>query len=267
MAKKTRDEILTQLLTRLQKNTEIVDVDPGSIARTFCEILSEEFYEFYNELDLTTTMTFVSTAQGHFLDMIGELLSCNRLPMENDANFRTRIVNQVYVIAGGNLTSIRLKLLSIDGVKDVIMREHTRGTGSFSVYVITDEPETPLHILNAAQDAVAVTKSYGVYAEVKAPVLIPVNLKVRLIVSDKVSDAEKATLRQRAQQAIKAYIDNIGLGGTFIVNDIVREAMKASQRILDADLTSLKVNGANQFSKNFSINWDERIVIQTLDVV
>jgi uncharacterized phage protein gp47/JayE len=267
MATKTQDQILQGLLTRLQSNTKIVDVDAGSIARTFSEILAEEFYSFYTELDTTTTMTFVSTASGQFLDLIGALLNCTRTANESDANYRIRITNQVYVVAGGNQTALRLKALSVDGVKDVVMREFTNGSGSFSMYVITDEPETPVTILNAVKDAVAVTKSYGIYAEVKSPVLIPVDLKVRLILSDKVTDAEKSTLRQSAKQAIKTQIDNLGLGGSFVVNDIIRTAMNANARILDADMGALKVNGVNQFYKNFTANWDERIVIQTLEVV
>jgi uncharacterized phage protein gp47/JayE len=268
VAKKTKDEILQQLLKRLQQDTEIVDVDPGSIARAFCEILSEEFYQFYSELDLNTTMTFVSTAQGTFLDLIGSLLNCKRTPSsETDANFRTRITNQVYVIAGGNVTAIRLKILSVEGVKDVILREFTKGTGSFTAYVITDTPETPIFTLNEVRSAIENTKSWGIFAEVKAPVLIPVDLKVRLIISDKVSDAEKSTIRTNAQLAMKTHIDNLGLGGQFIINDIIRQAMNASPKILDADLSNLKVNGASQFSKNFSVNWDERIVIRSFDVV
>lgn len=267
MALYSYDEILQNLLDRLQANTQIVDVDPGSIARAFCEVLAEQYSQFYDQLDLNTTLGFVSTANGQFLDMIGQLLGCTRVVNETDSNFRSRIINQVYVIAGGNLTSIRLRVLSIDGVRDVIMKEFTKGAGSFSIYVITDDIQTPQNILNQVEDIVNTTKSYGVYAQVKAPVLLPVDLKVRLVFGDNVSDAEKASIRQIAKTNIKAYIDNLGMGGTFSINEVLRNAIAASNKIADSEALEMKMNGAVQFAKNFTANWDERIVIGSLDVI
>lgn len=262
-----KEEILQRLLSRMQADTQIVDVDPGSIVRTFCEILSEEYSTFYDELDLNTTMGYVSSATGQFLDLIGALLNCTRLTGESDSNYRSRIVNQVYVIAGGNLTSIRLKVLSIEGVRDVVTREFTRGTGSFSLYVITDEVTAPQSLINQVEDAVSEAKSFGVFAEVKTPVLIPVQLKVRLVFSDKVSDTEKAAIRQTAKQSIKSYIDNIGLGGTFSINDVLRAGYDASKKVVDSEAITIKVNGVTQFARNFTVDWDQRIVIDSLDVI
>ncbi len=266
MIQMTSDQILQRLLDNLRANTQIVDVDPGSIVRSFSEIMSEEFGDFYTELDLNTTMNFVSTATGQFLDLIGTLLACVRITGESDGDFRSRITNQVYVIAGGNLTAIRLKVLSIDGILDVVAREFTKGTGSFSLYIITDNPVISQSLINQAQDAVDLAKSLGVLGEVKAPTLIPIVLKIRLIFSDKVSDAEKTSLRQSAKQAVKTYIDNLGLGGSLSINDILSN-IRVSNKIVDAEIMLLKISGISQFAKNFTVNWDERIVIDTLDIV
>lgn len=264
---KSVTEVSNSIANRLKTQTNVTALDPGSIARTIVDIISEEFGDFYKELELTTTMGFVSTAKGQFLDMIGALLNCTRASGETDANYRSRIVNQVYVIAGANETSIRLKVLSVDGVKNVIMREYTKGTGSFTVYVITDDLTTPQTILDAVEAVVKEAKAAGIYAEVKTPVLIPVEVKVSLVFSDNVSDAEKTSIRQSVKTNIKSYIDNIGLGGNFIVNQIVRAAMDTNTKVIDASVYSLKVNDITQFVKNFSVEWDQRIVINKLEVV
>lgn len=267
MALYNYDEILQRLLTRLQTKSQIVDVDPGSIARTFCEVVSEEYAAFYDELDLNMTLGVVSTATGQFLDLIAPLVGATRLVNETDENFRARIVNQVYVVAGGNLTSIRLRVLSIDGVKDIVTKQYTKGVGSFSIYVLTDEIETPQSIINRVTDVVSEAKSYGVFAEVKAPILIPVELKVRLVFSDSVPDAQKASIRQIATQNIKTYIDNLGLGGTFSINEVLRSCLNANVKVADAEALTMKVNGILQFAKNFTVNWNERIVIDALEVI
>jgi hypothetical protein len=264
---KSKEEVSERLANALRKNTLVTNLDPGTLARSLVDIFSEEFGDFYKELELTTVMGFVSTAKGQFLDMIGSLLNCTRLALETDNNYRSRIINQVYVVAGANETSIRLKVLSIPGVKNIIMKQFTKGTGSFSIYIITDDLITPQSILSQVESVVNESKAAGVFAEVKTPVLIPVELKVRLIFSDKVSDIEKTSIRQQAKQNIKTYIDNIALGGNFIVNEIVRTGMDASSKIIDVDFYSLKVNDMTQFVRNFQVDWDQRIVINKIEVL
>jgi hypothetical protein len=264
---KSRTDVSNRIVTGLKKNTVITDLDPGTIARSIVDVVSEEFGDFYRELELTTTMGFVSSAKGQFLDMIGILLNCTRANGEIDSNYRSRIVNQVYVIAGANESSIRLKALSIPGVKNILMREYTRGTGSFCIYVITDDLVTPQSIIDQVESVIKDTRAAGIYAEIKTPILIPIELKVRLMFSDKVSDTEKTSVRQTAKQSVKSYIDNIGLGGIFIVNEIVQVTMDSSIKVIDTDIFGLKVNNMNQFVRNFQVGWDERIVISKLEVV
>lgn len=264
--RKSQEQILNDLEYRMRTMTDINDTEPGSIARTFLEILTEEFYEFYTELELTATMGFVSTASGRYLDMIGELLGCVREIAEMDKEYRHRITNQVYVVAGANLTAIRLKALSIDGVNDVIFKEYAHGAGSFSCYVITNNPKADRAILRAVENAINDTKAYGIYAEVKTPVLIPVDLMVRLIFSSDAGSAEKATIRQSAIREARNYIDGLGLGETFVINELIQRIMDVSTKIKDMDIYGMKTNGIGRYVMNASCKWDERFVLDTLDI-
>lgn len=264
--KKSREEILNDLDYRVRTLTDITNTDPGSVARTFLEVLTEEFYEFYTELDLAVTMGFVSTAAGRYLDLIGALLDCERELDETDENYRSRIVNQVYVVAGANLTAIRLKALSVEGVNDVIFKEYSHGTGSFSCYVITDDVQTSNSVLSAVQSAIDDTKAYGIYAEVKSPVLIPVELMVRLVFSSDAGTAEKTTIRQSVMNAVRTYIDNLGMGETIIINEIIQVIMDVSTKIRDLDIYGMTVNGISQYVANTSCKWEERFILDVLDI-
>lgn len=264
---KSRQEILDDLLQRLQTSTSVTAADPGSIARTFIEVLTEEFYDFYNELDLNATMGFVSTASGRYLDLVGSLLDCIRNSGESDSNYRARITQQVYTVAGGNQASIRLKALAIDGVRDIVMRQYTNGAGSFTVHVITDDPTTPLSILNQVQTAVNDAKAYGVYAEVKSPVLIPMEIQVRLVFSSDAGVAQKTTIRQQVVKEIKDYCDSLILGDPFVINEVIQRAMDVSNSIQDIDIYSMKVDSASRFVGNVQTNWDERLVLDVLDII
>lgn len=264
--RKSQEQILNDLEYRMRTMTDFNDTEPGSIARTFLEILTDEFYEFYTELELTTTMGFVSTASGRYLDMIGALLGCTRELAELDANYRTRITNQVYVVAGANLTAIRLKALAVEGVNDILFKEYAHGAGSFSCYVITNNPKENRRIMKAVETAVNDTKAYGVYAEVKTPVLIPVELMVRLIFSSDTGSAEKATIRQGAIRETRNYIDRLTLGETLVVNELIQRIMDISSKIKDMDIYGMKTNGIGRYVTNTSCKWDERFVLDTLDI-
>ena len=264
--KKSREEILNDLDYRIRTLTDITNTDPGSVARTFLEVLTEEFYEFYTELELSVTMGFVSTANGRFLDMIGMLLNCTRELDETDESYRSRIVNQVYVVAGANLTSIRLKALSVEGVNDVIFKEYSHGAGSFSCYVITNDVQATNSILNAVQAAVDDAKAFGIYAEVKSPVLIPVELMVRLVFSSDAGIAEKTTIRQGVVNAVRSYVDELSVGETLIINEVIQRIMEVSSKIKDLDIYGLNVNGISQYVTNTTCKWDERFILDVLDI-
>ncbi|MDK2600686.1 baseplate J/gp47 family protein [Bacillus stercoris] len=264
--KKSREEILNDLDYRLRSQTDITNTDPGSVARTFLEVLTEEFYEFYDELDLAVSMGFVSTATGSYLDLIGALLDCKRNPGEDDENYRSRIISQVYVVAGANLTSIRLKALSVEGVNDVKFKQYSHGAGSFTCYVITSDPQASRDVLDAVQAVVDDTKAYGVYAEVTTPVLIPVELMVRLIFSSDAGTTEKNTIRQGVIKEVRQYVDNLELGETLIINELIQRIMDVSTKIKDTDIYGLNINNVSQYVTNVTIKADEKFILDSLDI-
>lgn len=264
--RKSQEQILNDLEYRMRMTTDFTDTEPGSVARTFMEVLSEEFYDFYTELELSVTMGFVSTASGRYLDMIGELLGCVRELNELDEAYRVRIVNQVYVVAGANLTALRLKALAIEGVNDVVFKEYAHGAGSFACYVITGNPKSERQTLKAVEAAINETKAYGVYADVRTPVLIPVELMVRLIFSSDAGSAEKTTIRQNAIRETRNYIDGLSIGETFVVNELIQRIMGVSDKIKDMDIYGMKTNGIGRYVTNASCKWDERFVLDTLDI-
>lgn len=263
---KSKEEIMNDLLYRLEQQTPINNVDPGSIARTFLEILSEEFFSFYNQLEVATAMAFVSTSNGAYLDMIGKLLDCTRNSGESDENYRARITNQVYVVAGANLTAIRLAALQVEGVTDIMFREYSHGAGSFTLYVISDDPELDQSILNRVQEAIDEKKAYGIYAEVKTPVLIPVELKVRLVFSDGASVAERESIRQNVARNLRTYINLIQIGSSFVLNEAIQRIMETSEKIKDVDIYSMKVNNTSRFVSNANLKWEERFILDVLDI-
>lgn len=78
MIVRTSEQILGAALNRLVAETPIDITSPGSVARTFFEIISEEMGYDYRIMDTNLSQMFVSTAGGAALDHLGTLFGVTR---------------------------------------------------------------------------------------------------------------------------------------------------------------------------------------------
>lgn len=76
--KKTKSEVLSQAIEKLQKQTNITSIGPGSIARALVESITSEIGDLYDILDFNIDQTYLSTATGSALDAIGALYGVER---------------------------------------------------------------------------------------------------------------------------------------------------------------------------------------------
>lgn len=74
------EEIIDAALRQLTAQTNITQLAPGSKARALLEIVSRQLSQQYQVFDTNLANTFVSTARGEALDLIGELVGLERLP-------------------------------------------------------------------------------------------------------------------------------------------------------------------------------------------
>lgn len=251
-------------VARLTENTPITNFSPGSIARALLEIVNEQIAQFYQALDYNLAMAFVSKAEGYFLDLIGELLNCKRQPEETDDNYRYRICHQVEVLAGCNLTALRLEVLSVPGVRDVVMRPYVFGPGSFGVYAVPETvgPPSPA-LIDAVQAVLDEKAAYGIRAVALEPRMVPVDIMLSLVVGN-VPDASSLVLQVR--QAVWQYIAELGLGGTMVITEIVQRAMDVSDAISDVKITYLYVDDRPAALVNQECLWDELFYPRLVEV-
>lgn len=78
LRKKTFEEMLAAALGYLTNHTEITMTSPGSVARALTEANLAEIVTAYNTADLAMRMAYVSSANGFFLDLLGELVGVTR---------------------------------------------------------------------------------------------------------------------------------------------------------------------------------------------
>lgn len=259
---KTFNEVMDLSMKRLAQ-TQISEVGPGGIARLLITVINDALANddtgFYTTLRVNHLQAFLSTATGEFLDAIGYLLNCTRKIGENDSDYKYRISKQVLILEKANQTAVRLAALSVNTVKDVIMKPFTHGTGSFSIYIITDSPNPGQEIIDAAQTAINEVKGYGIRAEVFIPTIIPVELTGKIIFNKKASETDRRLLVIDITQKVKDYINGLTVGQPLIINEVIQVIMSISDLILDFKVTTFKINNRSAFWVNQEIKWNERL--------
>ena len=104
--KKTKSEILSQELTKIQNDTPITAVGPGTVARAFAEAISTQLGDFYDILDFNVNQTLLSTASGSALDLLGSLYQVERRGINEMAAIDRRLGSFIFYIQAPHTSDI-----------------------------------------------------------------------------------------------------------------------------------------------------------------
>lgn len=256
---KTYEQIMEETLTELT-GMGISERDAGSVARLFLNVINKRLHQYYKSLKLNHVQAFVSTAEGDFLDKIGVLVDCKRRTGEFDEDYRYRMTKQIQVVASANRIAIRLAALAIDGVQDVMMKRYTHGTGSYSVYVISENPITPQELLDSVQAAIDEVQAFGVRGEVYRPIIQTVEMKTRLIFNKRVPDLERKLAIAQAQDTLKMYVNSRGVGQPLVVDEIKKELRGVHNDIEETIIFNYKINHRPVLNVDQECAWNERFI-------
>ena len=256
---KTLDQLMTQSMKRLN-GTPITEIGPGGVARLLLAVMNENVAEFYETFGLNHAQAYISQATGNNIDLVGYALNCPRVTGEEDDAYKYRVCNQVLSIAAANETAIRLAALSVEGVKDVILKPYTFGTGSFSIFVVTDNPYTDQSVIDAVETKVDSVKGYGIRFAVFIPNTIAVELKAMLIFNKGTDDATKKLVAAQVKQVIRDYVNSRMPGESIVINVLNELIIQASTTIYDYQITSFAINGRPVLPANQDSKWNERFI-------
>jgi uncharacterized phage protein gp47/JayE len=98
--KKNYGELVQNSLSYLTNNTQITNTNVGGITRSLIEIINKNIADYYDILDINMTMSFLSTAEGYYLDLIGSLFNMPRIPASAASATTTDGVQKFYVVSG-----------------------------------------------------------------------------------------------------------------------------------------------------------------------
>lgn len=252
---RTKKEILNSQIDKLVNNTLITNFSDGSRAKTILELVDDDIVALEQMASDVLVQCTLSKSYGAYVDMIGELVSCKRLPGETDDNYKYRIANQVYTAASCNELALKILILATEGVKSVKAIPYTLGTGSFSVYVIPQNTNELNDVIARVQSLIDRKAGYGIRAIALSPTMVPVKMTVRLITT---ANANIESLRQSTRQAIRMYIESLDMGETLVINQLEHAILSISSDIVDVEIHSLELNDRPVLINNQKLYWDEK---------
>ncbi|HHU56647.1 MAG TPA: hypothetical protein GXZ48_08250 [Acholeplasmataceae bacterium] len=256
-------DITNKQVQLLKENTDITNFSPGARARMILELVNMELEQSEKNLERNMLQAFVSNASGVYLDWIGELVACFRLPGESDSNFRYRITNQVYTLATANEQSIRMNCLLVEGVRDARLIPYTHGTGSFSVYVIPEDSNIADRVTSMVQSVIDRYQAYGVKGYAMRPKDVPVRISARLITKPNV---DRQFLVESVRSTIRLFIEAHDLGQRLIINALESAILGVSDDIEDVEIHSLHLRDKAVLIQNQDVYWDEKLSISSQDI-
>lgn len=110
--KKSFNQIQQEAVNYLLENTGITQLETGGAARSLVDVFSKHLADFYSRLDIDLSMAYLSTANGFYLDLLGNLFGVNRTS-QNSVNVLAEDKILKFYVAEGAVLSDSIPTLTI----------------------------------------------------------------------------------------------------------------------------------------------------------
>jgi uncharacterized phage protein gp47/JayE len=150
---------------------------------------------------------------------------------ESDDNYRYRIQKEKISSEAGNETAIRLGLLVVPGIADITRIPYTRGIGTCDWLVSSSSVIVSEELLSLAQGVINEKQAVGMSNLAKAPVLIGMEFLFSITYKGRLEDRQKESIKASIRSNISNYVNNLAIGQSIILDQIVRIVLNSSDLI------------------------------------
>ena len=181
-----------------------------------------------------TSTNFINYAQASY----GTLLVTNNFGIvsgrdaESDQSYAYRIQLALQTVGGSSETDLTVQLLTVPGVSNITFEEFP---GTFNVYVYTTSTSPSAYVIQLVQSMLNTLTAFPITGTAIAPDLVGISLVTTLTLISAPTEAQ-STIISNAIAAATNYINNIGVGGTIVINEISSIIMSSDTNILDIGL-------------------------------
>lgn len=183
---------------------------------------------------------------------------------ESDDNYRARIRKAVRTSAGGTLEAVRFAGLSINGIRDVKMRDHAYGLGSVEAVMVLESQQFA-NAPGLCIEAMRKVKPAGVRLFARQPDYLATDITANVILKPE-SNASRSRVADRARIGVLRYLNTLLPGDTLVYSKLLQSMLDASEDIADVSISRLRTNGREILRQNYKPKTEEQIVPGNLKI-
>lgn len=195
----------------------------------------------------------------------------NGTEQESDDNYRFRIKNALSA-RGFTRDALYTNLIALPGVREVVVQNFARGAGTIDVIIVPVDRLLDQTVLDNCQSVAEATVAPGISVRCLRPIERPVDIEVKITTTPTANRTTSTTL---AAGAIRLYMDNLSIGTSaeeisnsdIVLSTLVTAIRNSSIDIVDAVITSLKVDGRKSMLSNQKASAGELFYLQSYKVL
>ena len=105
---KSRSEILRTALKKVENNTDLTSIGPGSVLRAMVEAITSEIGDMFSVMDFNISQSVLSTAQGRALDLIGALYGVTRREIGNAGGVESTVGSFMFYMNSVSVSDVTI---------------------------------------------------------------------------------------------------------------------------------------------------------------
>lgn len=148
--------------------------------------------------------------------------------VENDANYKYRIANQVLVQERANRMAIRFAALAVPGVADVVHLPYHRGIGTYDLLIKSVTPTVPQSLIDTVNNEILKVTSEGLVPRARGPVEVGASVVGTLTLKNALPADERDSLIENVTTNLTDYINGLDIAEDLIVNELIERVMSTS---------------------------------------
>lgn len=147
---------------------------------------------------------------------------------ESDADYAYRINLHLSSRGGSTQNDLTALLLAIPGIQKVVFNPLA---GTFEVYVYGISTQIAPSLLSQVQHVLDSNTAYPLVGTALAPALVGISASTSLTLVPGLSSSDITGVLTSANTAASNYINNLGVGATFVINQLADQILSSDTRI------------------------------------
>jgi uncharacterized phage protein gp47/JayE len=209
-----------------------------------------------------------SLTRHNFISPPGVIVFCSNpkevysvLNAESDDNYRRRIISAVKINSTSSTESVRFTALSINGVRDIRIREASFGLGSCQVVIIPEVAGNVGNIPTLVAAAIEQVRPIGVRMSVAVADPVEYSVNATIILPFGTSSNLRAGIENQAAIFVKRYLNSLTIGDTASMQEVERQIRISSDLVRSINITSATAGGINVNKKDFRPPGEKQYIV------